>query len=180
MRIVQALDAGGMFTSRALPIGPDQTAGDVEEALAELGGPLLVEVVEQLAAGTAREAPQDEGLVTYAPRLTKDDGRIDWSRTAGQLQCFVRGMQPWPGAVTWAGRQRWIVGRVREVVGEVATEAPGTVRQAAGDRLVVACGQGTSLSIAELQPEGKRMMSAREFLAGHRVAPGTPLRDAPA
>lgn len=178
MRIVAALDAGAMFARRSRPIGADETAGDVERALAELGAPVLVDVVEQLAAGTATETPQDEALVTYAPRLTKEDGRIDWTRTAEQLQCFVRGMQPWPGAITWNGEHRWLVRRA-EVLELPAPAPSGTIVEASSDRIAVACGGGTVLGIRELQPEGKRAMTAREFLAGHQVAPGTVLAAAP-
>jgi methionyl-tRNA formyltransferase len=179
MRIVQALDAGAMFASVGRPIGPQETAGEVEAAIAALGAPLLVEVVNQIAAGTAVETPQDERLVTYAPRLTKDDGVIDWRRPARALQCFVRGMQPWPGAITWLGSERWLVRRAAVADGHQLDAAPASIVEARGDRLVVACGEGTALAVTELQPEGKRAMSAREFLAGRRLAPGAALGRVP-
>ncbi len=182
MRMVQALDAGAMMARAVRAIGPEETAGEVEAALARLGAPLLVEVVDQLAAGTATETPQDERLVTFAPRLTREDATIDWTRPGVALQCFVRGMQPWPGALTWLNDARWNVRRVRVIEpGPDATgpgpdePAPGTVIDAAGDRLVVACGGGTRVAIVEIQPEGRRTMTAREFLAGRRIPVGARL-----
>lgn len=179
MRVVQALDAGAMLARVTRPIGPQETAGDVEQAIARLGAPLLVDVVEQLAAGTAVETPQDERLVTYAPRLTKDAGVVDWQRPAPALECFVRGMQPWPGALTWMGDERWLVRRAEVVGSPPAGAAPATVVEARGDRLVVACGEDTALALTELQPEGRRAMSAREFLAGRRLATGALLKREP-
>jgi methionyl-tRNA formyltransferase len=179
MRVVQALDAGAMFDRVVHPIGPEDTAGEVEAVLAAVGAPLLVDVVDRLAAGTAIETPQDERLVTYAPRLTKDDGVIDWGREAPALQCFVRGMQPWPGATTWMDRERWLVRRAAVVDGPAEGVAAGTIVEARGDRLIVACGGGSRLAILELQPEGKRPMPARALLAGRAVPPGTTLGPQP-
>lgn len=179
MRVVQALDAGGMFARVARPIGEQETAGEVEAALAALGAPLLVEVVDQLADGTAAEEPQDERLVTLAPRLAKEDGLVDWTRPAAALQCFVRGMHPWPGAVTWLGDERWRLHRAHIVAAEGPPMAPATIVEATGDRLIVACGGGTLLALDEVQPEGRRLMTARELLAGRRVAAGRVLRAAP-
>lgn len=174
MRIVKALDAGPMLARVVRSIGPDETAGDVEDDLARLGARLLVEVVDAIAAGTATEQEQDHARATYAPRLVKDDGLIDWMLPAPTLHNRVRGLQPWPLAFTWLGPARTALLKVRPSGDAPETRLdPGTVAHAHGDRLVVAAGAGTLLEILEVRPEGKRTMSAREFLAGHRVMPGS-------
>lgn len=175
MRVVAALDAGAMFARVVRPIGDEETAGDVEKALADLGAALLVDVVDQIAAGTATETPQDESLVTYAPRLTREDGVIDWARPADTLACFVRGMQPWPGATTTHMGQRWLIRRAAADASDAGGASPGTVLAADGDTLRIACGSDTVLAVSELQPEGRRTMRVREYLAGHAVTVGAVL-----
>ena len=179
MRVVEALDAGAMLSVGARPIGPEETADDVERALATLGAGLLVEAVERLAAGPVDETPQDERLVTYAPRLTKESGHIDWTRPADALVDFVRGLHPWPLARTTVGGQGLTILRARVEAGSGNAAAAGTVVEAHGDRLLVACGHGSVLRVVDLQPEGKRAMSARDYLAGRRLAPGATLGQPP-
>lgn len=173
MRVVAALDAGPILASRRRPIGPDETAADVERDLAGLGAGLLVETLDAIEAGTSREEPQDERAATFAPRLTKEDGLIDWTAPAPRLHDFVRGLHPWPLAWTWLDGSRLTVLRGRPAP-EVppAGAPPGTVIEAPGHRLVVACGEGTAFEILELVPEGRRPMSARAFLAGHPLEAG--------
>lgn len=175
MRVVEALDAGAMILKGERAIGAEETSAEVEAGLATLGARLLIEAVGQLAAGTAAEVPQDERLVTLAPRLTKESGAIDWARPAPDLANFVRGLHPWPLARTVLAGQALTVLRAAALPGEHPAAAPGTVVEAHGDTLVVGCGVGTRLRIRELQPEGRRAMSARDFLAGRHLAPGTRL-----
>lgn len=171
MRVVRALDAGGMLASAGRPIGPEETAEQVEADLSELGAGLLVEIVDALAAGTAVETPQDESLVTYAPRLTKEEGLIDWAQPAIAVHNQVRGLQPWPHAFAFLRGARFILLRtVPEPVGG-SERLPGTIVEASRDVLRVATGVG-HLRILQIQAEGRRPMAAREFLAGHRLAPG--------
>lgn len=173
MRVVLALDAGPVLAVRRRPIGPDETAADVERDLAVIGAALLVETLDAIEAGTACEEPQDEREATYAPRLTKEDGLIDWTQPAPRLHDFVRGLHPWPLAWTWLDGARITVLRGRPAP-EVppAGVSPGTIIEAPGHRLVVACGAGTAFELLELLPEGRRPMSARAFLAGHLPAVG--------
>ncbi len=173
MRIVRELDAGAMFARIAVAIGPDDTAGEVEHALAAEGGRLLVDVVDRIADGTAREEPQDDRHATYAPKIVREEGVIDWSRPATALHDQVRGLTPWPRAWTHHEGARLILVRTHVDDPTVRAEA-GTVIEAAGDRLLVQTGQGTLL-IASIQPEGKRAMSAREFLAGRPLEAGSRL-----
>jgi methionyl-tRNA formyltransferase len=175
MRIVRELDAGPMLAALREPIGPDQTTGDLEAALATRGAELLVATTDRLAEGPVPEEPQPAAGVTYADRITKDDAPMFWWRPAGELHNQVRALNPWPLAFTHLDGKRLLV--VRTEVGVDAAPAgalPGTVLVAQADRLVIAAGHGT-LRLMSVKPEGRRAMDAREFLAGHKVASGTVL-----
>ena len=170
MRVVKALDAGPMLAKASRPIGPDDTSEEVERDLARLGADLLVSTLDALAAGRVRETPQDEAAATYAPRLTKDEGLIDWACSAQQIHDLIRGLRPWPHASTWLAGQRVIV--LQSTMSSQSPAAPpGTILEAAGDRLRVATGAGI-VKLVEIQPEGKRPMTVRDFLAGHRIFQG--------
>ena len=174
IRLVREMDAGPMLRRAALPIDADDDAETLERALAALGAVTLLQAVDDLESGRAAEEEQDHARATFAPRLTRADGAIDWSRTAGQVHDQVRGLHPWPRAFSHLGGARYLIHRtaVVEPPGE-APAAPGQVLEAAGDRLVVAAGSGTAVAILEIQPEGRRALPARAFLAGHAIAPGT-------
>lgn len=171
MRVVRELDSGPMFARATRPIGPDETSLEVEQALAILGADLLLEVVEQLAANTAREEPQDHGRASYAHKLTKREGTIDWALPAARIHNLVRGLQPWPLVSTHLGDRRFLLHRTGRT-GEKSDAPPGTIVEATGDRLDVVAGAGEVIRILQLQPEGRRVMTAREFLAGRAVAAG--------
>jgi methionyl-tRNA formyltransferase len=172
MRVVKALDAGPMLSHVTVPIGPDDTTSLVESVLAVRGAELLVSTIEELEAGRAEETPQDEALATYAPKLTKAEGEVDWNLPARAIHNLVRGLWPWPHAYAFLDGTRYILHRSR--VPEMATGAPpGTIVTAAAlDGLQVACGAGSVLEIVDLQLEGKRVMSAREALAGRGLVAG--------
>jgi methionyl-tRNA formyltransferase len=172
MRIVKELDAGPMFASVARPIQEDATAEDVERDLAHAGAPLLLEVVEALAGGTAVETPQDNRLATYAPKIARDEGLIRWERTAREIHNQVRGLTPWPHAWTHAGAHRVLV--IATSVERSGDGMPGEILEASGDVLLVAAGQG-AVRLHRVQPEGRRVLTAREFLAGHRLTRGARL-----
>ena len=167
IRMTPKIDAGGMLAFARTPIGPDETAGEVEDRIAVLGAPLVAEAIDQLVAGTAVVLPQDKSLVTKAPKLSKDDGQIDWTRPARAVHDLVRAMQPWPVAsTTWlkpTGPVRLIVHRTEVVEG---SGAPGQVLEASGDRLVVAAGEG-AVRLLVVQLVGKKAAPAAEFLRGH-------------
>jgi len=178
MRIVKELDSGPTFASRTIPIPAGATSGDVEAALAPVGARLLMDVVEQIAAGRAVETPQDHARATYAPKVTKEEGAIDWTQPAQRIHDLVRGLQPWPLASTTliradaaAAAGRYVIRRT--TFGEGMTDMPpGTITRAEADDLRVAAGGGSVLRILEIQPEGRRTMNVREFLAGHRLGAG--------
>jgi methionyl-tRNA formyltransferase len=175
MRVVEALDAGGVFAETRRPIGPDETSEEVERDLAERGARVILPVIDALAGGTAREAPQDERLVTYAPRLTRDDGAIDWNAPAMTIHNLARGLHPWPHAFTTLHGARVIVHRTSMATGPVTWSgraSPGEIVAAGRDGLVVLAGDGVLLSLAQLQAEGRRAVTAREFAAGARLGVG--------
>jgi methionyl-tRNA formyltransferase len=174
MRVIRELDAGGMFAKVMRPIGPDDTSDVVERDLAEIGAGLLVSVVEQLMLGTAREELQNSADATYAPRLTREAGLINWSQSAAAVHNQVRGLYPWPHAYTYLHDARLIVLRTRTT--ESMTQmVGGTVIDAGVDGIRVAGGDGAIIVLTEVQPEGRRAMSAREFLAGHPLPLGAVL-----
>jgi methionyl-tRNA formyltransferase len=173
MRVVRELDAGGVFAVRRRPIGPDETSDEVERDLAVIGADLLVTVVDALEAGTARETPQDTSAVTYAPRLTKEEGLIDWQAGAAAIHDKVRGLHPWPHAFTFLDETRVIVLRSRHD-GRPAAEGtmPGVVVGIEDDAVVAAGGDGKLVRLVRLQLEGRRPVSGREFAAGTRLKAG--------
>jgi methionyl-tRNA formyltransferase len=178
MRVVKELDAGGMFAKVTRPIGPDETSDVVETALAEMGAQLLAAVVDQLASGTAREEPQDDTQATYAPRLTKEEGLINWTEAASAIHNRVRGLYPWPHAFTFFNGTRLIVLRSAVATRTLGASAsgPGTILGATSEAIRVATGDG-ELAILEVQPEGRRAMRVHDFLLGHRLAAGETFSD---
>jgi methionyl-tRNA formyltransferase len=177
MRVVHDLDAGAMLAVERRPIGPDETSPEVERDLAEIGARLLLEVVDRLAEGRATEVPQAEALVTFAPKILKSEGTVDWTRPAREIHDRIRGLQPWPLVSVRIGASRYLLHRT-EVLNDTTTAAPGTVVSASGDLLAIAAGDGRLVRLLQIQPEGRRAMSARDLLAGHPIPPGTRL-DAP-
>jgi len=175
MRVVQALDAGGVFAIAYRAIGPDETSEEVEHDLAESGARLILPVIDALGSGAANETPQDDSLVTYAPRLTREDGLISWEAPAFAIHNQVRGLYPWPHAFTSLDGARVIV--LRTSVGSHGIVPPPNARSGqvvAVDReaIVVAAGDGRPLALLQVQAEGRRAVNAREFAAGTRLQPG--------
>jgi methionyl-tRNA formyltransferase len=170
MRIVKALDAGPMLATARREIGDAETSEEVERDLAALGADLLVATLDRLAEGVVEEIPQDDSQATYAHRLTKEDGIVDWSRSALEIHNLIRGLHPWPHAYAFHGARRLILHQ--SVASVVQRDAqPGTIVAAQGNALHIATGDGT-LEITRLQSEGKRVMSTREFLAGSSLPVG--------
>lgn len=170
MRVVRALDAGAMLDTVERAIGPDDTSEEVERDLSALGASLLVRTLDRLALGPVDETPQDDSRATYAHRLTKEDGIVDWQQPAHAIHNQIRGLHPWPHAFAYLNGQRLILLRSTWSPESVDVE-PGTVVAAQGDELRIGTGSGTLL-ITELQAEGRRATRTREFLAGRRLAPG--------
>jgi methionyl-tRNA formyltransferase len=180
IRMSVSLDAGDMLAQEATAIGPDETAGEVEARLAPLGARLALQVVEQMQHGPVAGRKQDPALVTKAPKLKKEDGLIDWTRSGAQVSSQVRAMQPWPTPYTWwhrPGQQplRLIVNRASWRSRQPGEEAvPGSVLVLPGPQTVlsIAAGDGSVVEVHELQPAGKKRMPAADFLRGRRPQPG--------
>ncbi len=180
IRMSVHLDAGDVLAQEAIDIGPEETAGELEARLAQLGSRLALQVIDQLVAGAAKGILQDKTQATKAPKLTKENGLIDWTRSAKQVCDQIRAMQPWPTPYTFWHRQgqppmRLIINKA------IARPSAGTpqltpgqvwVRTEGSARLCVATGSGGEVEVLELQPAGKRRLNAAEFLRGHRPQAG--------
>jgi len=181
MRVVKALDAGPMLARVTRPINSTETSLDVERDLASLGATALVNVVDALSAGPVEEVPQADAEATYAPKLQKADGHVRWQASATEIHNQIRGLHPWPHAFAELRGHRCLLLRseiAESVTGSRADSPAGTVLDAHGDMLRVQTGTG-SVRILELQVEGRRPLTAREFLAGHALAPGDMFTESP-
>jgi methionyl-tRNA formyltransferase len=181
MQVIKALDAGDMLASATYVIGPNETSDSVERALSTLGAALLVATFDRLERGPVAGERQDDMLATYAPRLTKAEGLIDWALPAAYIHNRVRGLYPWPHAYTFLRDERLIIltTTVPPVGAGLQTRlpqsgaSPGTVLSADNEGIRVATGHGGQIVILQVQPEGRRAMSARDFLGGHPLTAGT-------
>ena len=174
MRVVPELDSGPILATRSRKIGTDETSIQVERDLACLGGNLLLELLPALITGTLRETSQDERLATYAPMITKSDGLIDWNMTSFQIHNLVRGLYPWPHAYTFIGNTRLRLWRtnIDPLSLKNKNEKPGTVLKVTNDQIRIATGEGGEIIVLKIQAEGRRALSTRDFLSGHRIQPG--------
>lgn len=175
MLLEEGLDTGPILLQQQIDIGPEQTAADLFEVLAERGAPLVMETLTGLENGTIRAKRQDDAQATLAPLLAREDGHMDFAaHTAEQLKNRWRGFQPWPGAFCLLDGKKMIVHRM-SVAGDTRAKAsPGEVRSE-GQRLLVACAGGTWLELTEVQLEGKKRMTAAEFARGMHLASGARL-----
>lgn len=179
------LDGGPILAVRHTPIGPLETAAELEPRLAQLGVEPVLESLELLASWDGKSTlgqPQDPALASKAPRLKKTDGLIQWNQTARQIQNQIRALQPWPGCYTFWSRDageplRLVIEQVRVLLSDPADDdcqavaEPGTIVAATGNQLLVTT-TGGLVSIERLQPAGKRMMDVAEFLRGYPLQPG--------
>ena len=171
-----SVDTGDVILTRETPVGPDETAGDVHDRLAVLGAEAVVETVRRLVAGDAVPQPQDDARASPAPKLFRDDARIDWSQPARHVHDHVRALSPFPGAWTeWEGETFKILHTSVEA-NAGRRGAPGEIVEAS-PRLVVACGEG-SVEVIEAQRQGRRRMSASDLLHGSAPAVGMVLGSA--
>ena len=171
MRIDAGLDTGDILLQRELALTPEDTAETVAPRLAVVGAELMIETLRGLQTGTVHPRPQDDSRSTLAPLLKKEDGLINFSRSAIEICNRLRGFQPWPGAFTSFRGKNLRVWAARPA----ATVLPPGDMKVDGDRLMVGCGQGASVEILELQPEGKKRMSARDFIHGYHPNTGEKL-----
>lgn len=170
MQIVEELDAGPILLQRATDIGERETAPELMKRLAVLGADLLGDTLKGLEE--IEPQPQRSEDATFAPILKREDGRIDWTMDSYAIDCRVRGFQPWPHAFTTFRSHRLIIWEATPEWIEQLQFKQGQIVEARGDRLLVACGDGTAFRILELQPEDSRRMSARDFLNGSHLKVG--------
>jgi methionyl-tRNA formyltransferase len=172
MKMAAGLDTGDVLSQRATPIDPDETAAMLHDRLAAMGAELLAATLPSYVAGAITPQPQHHAAATYARKITKADGRLDWSQHALDVRNRMRAFNPWPGAFAiWMepGRRRLL--KIWRAQIERRQGHPGEVLQADKAGLVVACGVN-ALRIEQLQLEGGRKMTTAEFLAGHDIRPG--------
>ncbi len=167
----QGMDTGDMLLKAKIAVDPEETAGSLMVKLASLGGHTLLQAIKGLKEGIITPVPQDHSQATIAPMLKKDDGFIDWSRSAKEIECLIRGLDPWPSAFCFLEHQRLRL-FTPEVVYMESTAQPGTVLHADRRGMLIACGRN-ALQIHELQPEGKKRMTVESFCCGHPIPPGT-------
>ncbi len=169
MKIDAGLDTGDMLLQAEMPIAADDNAETLAPRLAELGAELLVETLARAEAGLIMPVPQNNAEHTLAPILKKEDGHIDFHRSAGEIVNRMRGFQPWPGAFTQFRGKAFVV-RAARAIDDVPL--PPAELRASGDRLLAGAGNGTALELNEIQIEGKKRMSARDFVNGYRPTDG--------
>ena len=170
MQMDEGLDTGDIRLQRACDVAPDETGESLLRKLSGLGAEALDEALRRLERGDLQRTPQDHSRATLAPPLTREDGRVDFSRTARELDQRRRGFTPWPGAWTTAGGSVLKIHRALPL--DAGGGGPGNVIAAGSEGIDVSCGAGTLWRVLEVQPEGKRPMPASAYLAGHRLRPG--------
>jgi methionyl-tRNA formyltransferase len=181
MQLDEGLDTGPTFARLTIPIGPEETAGELGERLAQLGADAVSRWLLEYVRGAVSLEAQDHAHATLAPVLRKEDGRVDWTASARRVHDHVRGMSPWPGAFTSAtgtGRgpePKPITVKIHTaaVIADArASSSPGTVLVADKARVLVACGEDTVLELLNVQPEGRRVLRATEWAIGRGVSRG--------
>jgi methionyl-tRNA formyltransferase len=171
MQMDEGLDTGDMLLRKSVAIGAEEDAQSLHDRLSVVGAEALAEALDLLVAGRLIGEKQDDTQSNYAPMLKKEDGLIDWSRDARVIRDLVRGLTPWPGAFTYLADKTLKIYRCRVAGGD---GRPGTVLQADRSGFVIACGEG-GLLVDELQLEGKKRLSTKDFLAGYNIKTGTVL-----
>jgi methionyl-tRNA formyltransferase len=172
MRMDEGMDTGDILLTREVPIDDDDTGETLSGKLSLAGAELLLLALENLKRGELHPRKQDDSLATYAPMLKKEDGRIDWSKPAGEIRNLIRGMLPWPGAFTLLGGK--LLKIYKAAVSEGGAGKEGEVIMAPQGVLRVMTGKG-ALDILELQIEGGKRLPSRDFLSGRKIEPGTVL-----
>ena len=170
MRIVEELDAGPILLQKATKIGEHETAPELLSRLSEIGADLISETLRNL--NSIEPKPQLEAEATLAPILKREDGLIDWAMDAFAIERRVRGFQPWPNAYTSYRSRRLIIWEAQPHKTDDVSVNTGRVQKAEGDELIVSAGESTILRIGQLQMEGARRMTARDFINGFHVETG--------
>lgn len=170
MQMDVGLDTGDMLLTKTVEISENETAGELHDKLSALGAEVMAETIELLLTGSLNPKKQDDELSNYAPMLSKELCPIDWNETAAAVHNKVRGLSPWPVAITRCGERNFKIHKT--LISDVRGGRPGEVIEA-GKRLVVSCGDSTAVEVVVLQTEGKKAMNASDFLRGNPIEVGT-------
>jgi len=172
MRINEEMDAGDILLTCRTQIDETEDVVQLHDRLAPLGADLLLKTIDGIEDGSIEQRPQDHSQATYAPIIKKEDGHIDWSKSAGEIYNMIRGFKPWPGTFSMLDGKMF---RIHEAAphDEDSKHPPGSVVES-DNHITVACGKGV-LFLIEVQIEGKKRMSATDFLRGHKIKKGTKL-----
>ncbi len=173
MLMNECLDTGDILLSVKTEISSKETSSSLHDRLSLIAADLLIKTLSGISTDSIKPVSQDNSLATYAPMLKKKDGLIDWSKPAEEIEAFIRGMTPWPGAFTFIGNRRMKIFDSDVVIGD-AKENPGTVGSASREGLFIATGNNL-LSIKEIQEESGKRLSIKDYLRGCNISPGTVL-----
>jgi methionyl-tRNA formyltransferase len=171
MFVDEGMDTGDILLSAKLEIAPDDTSAMLYDRLAKLGADLLIKTIKAIEAEEIKPIPQDHKKATYAPLLKKNDGHINWKKPAEDIEAFIRGITPWPGAFTFYDNKRLKIFAAEPISSDI-TAPPGTVIKSFTDELRIATGKG-ALSILKIQSESGKQLSIKDFLRGCSIPPGT-------
>ena len=182
MLMDEGMDTGTILLQEAVPILPEETAGELSVRLAEVGADLLIKTLREWTDNRIIPRAQDDPAATMAPMLTKEDGNIDWNRSAIDISNRIRGLSPWPGAYTFCEKDRLTIWKATPLMEHslvsTGTQPPGTILGVAKNEIVVATSHGI-LAISELQPANRSRMKVEQFLSGHRLTPTIQLKAQP-
>jgi methionyl-tRNA formyltransferase len=170
MKMDEGLDTGDIMICKKTVIKENETAALLHDRLAQMGAEVLIQTLDKLVSGDIQPSPQDHTKATYAPMLKKEEGRIDFRKSAKSIHDCIRGMSPWPGAFTFHGANRLKITEATPLSGH-PRELPGTVVQSFPDELKIATGEGF-LSVLKIQGPSGKLLSIGDFLRGYRLIPG--------
>jgi len=177
MKMDAGLDTGDILLTSKVPIKPDDNAQSLHDFLACKGASLMLETLRRLDTGTFEPTPQDSRLSSYAPKLNKEDGLIHWDESALKIHNRVRGLYPWPGAFSFFRSKRFQISKTETTIGGPLVK-PGSIARIADRGIEVGTGDGRII-VTELQPEGKKRMAAKIFLAGNKLVVGDQFNNEP-
>ena len=168
MKMNAGLDTGDILLSRKVPIRNKDNAQSLHDTLAHQGSSLVMETLNQLDSGSLEATSQNSDLASYAPKLKKEDGLIKWNQPAVKIHNLVRGLMPWPGAFSFLGSKRFKICKTETKSCDL-TDQPGVILRISGHGIEVGT-QKERIVITEIQPEGKKRMDVKSFLAGHKLS----------
>ena len=171
MRMDEGLDTGDMILKEEIELAEDETGGSLFDRLSKTGAALCVKTMEAIENGTAVYTPQDSSLATHTAKIHKELGSIDWTKPAKEIECLIRGLDPWPSAYTRLGDKTLKIWKAK-VLDENTKAAPGCLAKVTKNTIWVQTGEGV-LSLLEVQLEGKKRMTTESFLNGYNVEEGT-------